>query len=578
MQRIFLCGNPNSGKSTLFNRLCGAHRRTGNFAGVTVDTGEGRFTRGETRFAVVDLPGLYSLGSGGTAERVAADALLQNEGVIVNVIDAAALERGLRLTAELAALGRPMVLALNMADELEKRGVTLDIPALEGLTGLRAVKLSAKSGAGIGELVDAMESAAPPRVRGFDAASVAKEVVTARRGDSLSDKIDRVLLRPYIGLPLAFLLIAASLALAFGSVGSRLNLGFDALLGTVVKAPLDGLCEALSLSDVLHSFLVDGAAAGVLGVLGFLPQIALLFFCLSVFEDSGLAARMAFLCDSLLRRFGLSGRAFFPLCVGFGCTVPAVMAARITEPRSRRILFFCLPFISCPARAPVYALLIAAFFPGHGTLPMLAMYFAGLAVSLLAAAALSRTSDGGAPPPFVMELPPYRLPAPRTLFLSVWDKCRGFIVKAGTLILLASAAVWFLQNLGLYGFVSSVEESFLYLLGSAAAKFFLPLGFGNATAASALLLGFFAKETIVSTFGVLAGGQPLEVAVRAVFTPQSALAFMVFSLLYTPCAATVAVIRRESGSRRTAAAAVLFGLAVAYAFAWLTKCAAELLL
>ena len=249
MQRIFLCGNPNSGKSTLFNRLCGAHRRTGNFAGVTVDTGEGRFTRGETRFAVVDLPGLYSLGSGGTDERVAADALLQNEGVIVNVIDAAALERGIRLTAELAALGRPMVLALNMADELEKRGVTLDIPALEGLTGMRAVKLSAKSGAGIDTLIDAVESAAPPRVRGFDAASVAKEVVTARRGDSLSDKIDRVLLRPYIGLPLAFLLIAASLALAFGSVGSRLKLGFDALLGTVVKAPLDGLCEALSLSD-----------------------------------------------------------------------------------------------------------------------------------------------------------------------------------------------------------------------------------------------------------------------------------------------------------------------------------------
>lgn len=576
MRRMLLCGNPNSGKSTLFNRLCGANRRTGNFTGVTVDAGEGFFTHGESRFSAVDLPGLYSLKSGGADEQIAASALLESDGVIVNVIEAAALERGLLLTAELAALRRPMVLALNMADELEKRGVTLDLHALESMTGLHPVMLSAKSGEGIEELLCAVESAALPPFYGFDAAAVAKKAVTARRGDSFSDRLDCVLLRPYIGLPLALLLISASLALAFGSIGVRLKNGFDALLCRAFMAPLVGLCEALSLTDALTSFIVDGAAAGVLGVLGFLPQIALLFFCLSVLEDSGIAARAAFLCDRPLRRFGLSGRAFFPLCVGFGCTVPAVMAARIAESRSRRILCYCLPFIPCPARAPVSMLMIAAFFSGHGILPIIAVYFLGAAVSLTLAAVLSRITNGGAPPPFVMELPPYRMPSARTLLLSVWDKCRGFIVKAGTLIFLASAAVWLLENIGPHGFVHSVDESFLYMLGGTVAKVFVPLGFGNATAASALLLGFFAKETIVSTFGVLAGGQPLDVALQSVFTPQSALAFLVFSLLYTPCAATVAVIKRESGSSKVAFSAVLLGLAVAYAAAWLAKCAAGL--
>lgn len=574
MMRLLLCGNPNSGKSTLFNRLCGAHRQTGNFAGVTVDAGVGSLVYGGEPVTVVDLPGMYAPEAHSAEEQVAADALCETDGVLVNVMDAAVIERGLLLTASLAALHRPMVLALNMADELEARGVTVDAEELTRRTGIPAVFISARRGEGIDVLLAAARHAPIPQ-GGFDAHAVAAAVVTARRDESRDDCIDRVVLRPYVGLPLAALLVAAALLLSFGSVGAWLKGGFDALLTACIRAPVAALSARFAVEPHLASFLLDGVCAGVLGVLGFLPQVALLFLCLSIFEDSGLAARMAFLCDPLLAHFGLSGRAFFPLCVGFGCTVPAVMAARVAPPRERRVLVFCLPFICCPARAPVFALVAAALFPAMGLLPLLLLYGLGLCAALFAAALLARR--GGGRRAFVMELPPYRLPHLRTLAAAVLAKCRDFLFRAGTLIFLASSAVWLLENLGPHGFAASPEDSFLYRVGSLCAAPLAPLGFGHATAASALLLGFFAKETILSTFGVLAGNLPLTDAVRALFTPASAAAFLVFSLLYTPCLATVAVLRRECGARRTAAV-VAFDLAFAYAAAWLTYTAAKLLM
>lgn len=574
MMRLLLCGNPNSGKSTLFNRLCGAHRQTGNFAGVTVDAGVGSLVYGGEPVTVVDLPGMYAPEAHSAEEQVAADALCETDGVLVNVMDAAVIERGLLLTASLAALHRPMVLALNMADELEARGVTVDAEELTRRTGIPAVFVSARRGEGIDVLLAAARHAPIPQ-GGFDAHAVAAAVVTARRDESRDDCIDRVVLRPYVGLPLAALLVAAALLLSFGSVGAWLKGGFDALLTVCIRAPVAALSARFAVEPHLASFLLDGVCAGVLGVLGFLPQVALLFLCLSIFEDSGFAARMAFLCDPLLAHFGLSGRAFFPLCVGFGCTVPAVMAARVAPPRERRVLVFCLPFICCPARAPVFALVAAALFPAMGLLPLLLLYGLGLCAALFAAALLARR--GGGRSAFVMELPPYRLPHLRTLVAAVLAKCRDFLFRAGTLIFLASSAVWLLENLGPHGFAASPEDSFLYRVGSLCAAPLAPLGFGHATAASALLLGFFAKETILSTFGVLAGNLPLTDAVRALFTPASAAAFLVFSLLYTPCLATVAVLRRECGARR-AAAVVGFDLAFAYAAAWLTYTAAKLLM
>lgn len=542
---------------------------------MSVDAAAGTFERCGEAYTAVDLPGLYALTPHGADERAAVEALMQSEGVIVQVAEAAALERSLRLTAELAVLRRPMVLALNMADELERRGVRIDLHALTRCTGIPAVLVSARRGEGMDALLAAARHASIPQ-GGFDPrAAAAASIVTARK-ESRDDRIDRVVLRPYVGLPLAFLLVAAALLLSFGSFGMALKAGFDALLDACIRAPLAAFCARFAVQPMLASFLLDGVCAGVLGVLGFLPQVALLFLCLSVFEDSGLAARMAFLCDPLLARFGLSGRAFFPLCVGFGCTVPAVMAARIASPRERHILYFCLPFVCCPARVPVFVLVTAALFPAAGFFPIFLLYAGGFAAALLGAALLARIG-ADAPDAFVMELPPYRLPQLRTLLAAVWEKCRGFIVRAGTLIFLASAAVWLLEHLGRSGFTAVPADSLLYGVGRLLAKALAPLGFGNATAASALLLGFFAKETILSTFGVLAGGLSADGAVRALFTPAAAASFLVFSLLYTPCAATVAVLRRECGARRTAAV-IGFDLAVAYAAAWLTYTAAKLLL
>ena len=540
---------------------------------MSVDAAAGRFAHGGEVYTAVDLPGLYALTPHSADERAAVEALMRSGGVIVQVAEAAALERSLHLAAELAALRRPMVLALNMADELEKRGVRIDLCALTRTTGIPAVLISARRGEGIDALLAAARHAPIPQ-GGFDPRAAAAAAIVSTRKESRDDRIDRIVLRPAVGLPLAFLLVAALLLLSFGSPGARLKAGFDALLDACIRAPLAVCCARFAVQPMLASFLLDGVCAGVLGVLGFLPQVALLFLCLSIFEDSGLAARMAFLCDPLLARFGLSGRAFFPLCVGFGCTVPAVMAARIASPRERRILYFCLPFVCCPARVPVFALITAAIFPAAGFFPIFLLYTGGFAAALLGAALLSR-AGADAPDAFVLELPPYRLPHLRTLLAAVGEKCRDFTVSAGTLIFLASAAVWLLEHLGFGGFTTVPEDSLLYGIGRLLARAFAPLGFGNATAASALLLGFFAKETILSTFGVLAGGLSADGAVRALFTPASAAAFLVFSLLYTPCAATVAVLRRECGARRTAAV-IGFDLAVAYAAAWLTYTVAKL--
>ena len=445
---------------------------------MSVDAGEGHFVRGGENFSVKDLPGMYALTPHSADERAAVDALMQTDGVILQIIDAAALERSLHLTAALASLHRPMVLALNMADELARRGVRIDVHTLTQLTGLPAFPISARRGEGIDALLAGARHAPVPR-GGFDPRAVAAASIATTQCESRDDRIDRIVLRPYVGLPLVLLSVAAALYLSFGGVGMTLKAGFDALLDACIRAPLAALCTHFAVEPHLASFLLDGVCAGVLGVLGFLPQVALLFLCLSVFEDSGLAARMAFLCDPLLSRLGLSGRAFFPLCVGFGCTVPAVMAARVASPRERWVLYFCLPFVCCPARVPVFALITAALFPAAGILPLLLLYGLGLAAALLAAAVLTRI--GGQPSEaFVMELPPYRLPHPRTLLAAAWEKCRDFLFRAGTLIFLAASAVWLLENLGPHGFVSLPTDSFLYRVGSLCAAPLAPLGFRTA--------------------------------------------------------------------------------------------------
>ena len=435
-----------------------------------------------------------------------------------------------------------------------------------------AFPISARRGEGIDALLAGARHAPVPR-GGFDPRAVAAASIATTQCESRDDRIDRIVLRPYVGLPLVLLSVAAALYLSFGGVGMTLKAGFDALLDACIRAPLAALCTHFAVEPHLASFLLDGVCAGVLGVLGFLPQVALLFLCLSVFEDSGLAARMAFLCDPLLSRLGLSGRAFFPLCVGFGCTVPAVMAARVASPRERWVLYFCLPFVCCPARVPVFALITAALFPAAGILPLLLLYGLGLAAALLAAAVLTRI--GGQPSEaFVMELPPYRLPHPRTLLAAAWEKCRDFLFRAGTLIFLAASAVWLLENLGPHGFVSLPTDSFLYRVGSLCAAPLAPLGFGNWESTVTSITGLVAKENVVATVGVITSlgeeigetDPSLWAAFAAMLGGSSAaiMAFCAFNLLCAPCFAAIGTIRRQMMSAKWTWAAIGYMCA----FAW----------
>ncbi len=569
---LLLAGNPNSGKSTLFNRLCGTRRQTGNFAGVTVDSKTGRFRHRGKLYSVADLPGVYSLIPATGDERVAADYLATHSGVIVNVLDACNLERSLLLTCELLKLRRPMIVALNMADETARRGVKIDKERLSSLLGVQVAEISALRGRRLETVIDAATCARPPKNPMLNAEKIAAAVLRRREGDSFSDRIDKVLLREIIGIPVFFLLVFLIFQLVFGAAGQRLSDAFSEFLQNGIRAPLSEWLGARNTAKLLQSFLIDGALSGIFSVLAFLPQIAMLFCFITLLEDTGVMARIAFLADPLLRRFGLSGKAFIPIVMGFGCTVPAVMAARTVDGRERRALWFTLPFISCSARAPVYALFLTAVFK-KGSGAALILYLLGVAAALFCARLLTNRHAAKESLPFIMELPPYRLPALQNLLLSVFDKCRGFVIKAGTVIFAASSVIWLLQNIRM-----NTGESLLHAAGAAIAPLLAPLGLGDANSAAALLMGFFAKESIVSTLEILLGGAlPLSSAVASVYSPPAALSFLVLSLLYTPCAATVATIKKESGRTRTALCVVIFNFLVGYLAAFLTYTAARLI-
>lgn len=569
---LLLAGNPNSGKSTLFNRLCGTRRQTGNFSGVTVDCKTGRFRHRGKLYSVTDLPGVYSLIPATGDERVAADYLTAHSGVIVNILDACNLERSLLLTCELLKLRRPMLVALNMADETARRGVKIDKERLASLLGVQVAEISALRGRGLETLIDAATCARPPKNPMLSAEKIAAAVLHRREGDSFSDRIDKILLREIIGIPVFFLLVFLIFQLVFGAVGQRLSDAFSEFLQNGIRMPLSEWLGARNTAKLLQSFLIDGALSGIFSVLAFLPQIAMLFCFITLLEDTGIMARIAFLADPLLRRFGLSGKAFIPIVMGFGCTVPAVMAARTVDGRERRALWFTLPFISCSARAPVYALFLTAVLK-KGSGAALILYLLGVAAALFCARLLTNRHAAKESLPFIMELPPYRLPALQNLLLSVFDKCRGFVIKAGTVIFAASSVIWLLQTIRM-----NTGESLLHAAGTVMAPLLAPIGLGDANSAAALLMGFFAKESIVSTLEILLGGTlPLSNAVAAAYSPPAALSFLVLSLLYTPCAATVATIRKESGRTRTALCVVGFNFLVGYLAAFLTYTAARLI-
>ncbi|WP_295856738.1 ferrous iron transport protein B [uncultured Oscillibacter sp.] len=648
-----LAGNQNCGKTTLFNALTGSNQHVGNFPGVTVDQKSGAI-RGEKDCSVVDLPGIYSLRPYTQEEIVTRDFILrQKPDGIINIVDATNIERNLYLTLQLLELRVPMVLALNMMDEVRANGGSIDVQKMSQALGIPVVPISAAKGEGVSELVDQAVAAARGRVLpkvtdfcsddsavhrcihavvhlisdhadhlgvparfcaakliegGDDLAQelkldqneqellehcivqmetetgldrnaaladmrytfiegvVAASVVKCResREHARSVRIDRFLTGRYTAVPAFLGVMLLTFYLTFDVIGQRLSDLLDAGIG-VVTAWVDGALTAYGINPVVHSLIIDGVFAGVGGVLVFLPVIVTLFFFLSILEDTGYMARVAFVMDRPLRRIGLSGRSIVPLLIGFGCSVPAIMATRtVSSDRDRKMTILLTPYMSCSAKISIYAFFTAAFFQEHRALVMLALYVLGVLVGVLAALVMSRTAFRGKPVPFVMELPNYRMPGAKSVALLLWEKARDFLQRAFTVIFLATIIIWFLQSFDTrLNVVADPSASLLALIGRWIAPVFAPLGFADWRCATSLISGLIAKESVVSTLGVLLGGA----GISSLFTARSAASFLVFTLLYTPCVAAIATIRREFGSRLKTLGVVVMQCAVAWAAA-----------
>ena len=651
-----LVGNQNCGKTTLFNALTGSNQHVGNFPGVTVDQKTGEI-RGEKGCSVVDLPGIYSLRPYTQEEIVSRDYILQQKpDGIINIVDATNIERNLYLTLQLLELRVPMVLALNMMDEVRANGGTVDVQKMSRTLGIPVVPISAAKGEGVSELVDQALSVARghvlPKVTDFcaddsavhrcihavvhliadhaDRMGVPARFCAAKLiegGDDLADRLaldqnerellehcivqmetetgldrnaaladmrytfienvvdasvvkchesreharsvrlDRLLTGRFTAVPVFLGIMLLTFWLTFDVIGQRLSdwlsVGVDALTAVVDRA-----LTAYGINPVVHSLIVDGIFAGVGSVLVFLPIIVTLFFFLSILEDTGYMARVAFVMDKPLRRIGLSGRSIVPMLIGFGCSVPAIMATRtVSSDRDRKMTILLTPYMSCSAKISIYAFFTAAFFPRYRALVMIGLYVLGILIGIAAALIMNKTAFRGKPVPFVMELPNYRLPSARSVALLLWEKAKDFLQRAFTVIFWATIVIWFLQSFDTrLNVVSDSADSLLALIGQVLAPLFAPLGFGDWRCATSLISGFIAKESVVSTLEVLLGGN----AISGLFTTRSALSFLVFTLLYPPCVAAVATIRRELDSSLKTLGVVAMQCGVA----WLVSLAA----
>ena len=646
---LALAGNQNCGKTTLFNQLTGSNQHVGNFPGVTVEQKSGQ-VRGQKNCTVVDLPGIYSLRPYTAEEIVTRDYILrQKPDGIINIVDATNLERNLYLTLQLLTLRVPMVLALNMMDELTGNGGNIDVKKMAQTLGIPVVPICAATADGVSELVDeavrAAEGKILPQVYDFcepgpvhrcihavchqieDHAQAAgictrfaatwliegdasmeealrldqneKELIEHSvlqmeqergldRNAALADmrysfieklvkdavvkpkesrqhkrsvQADKILTGKYTAIPIFIGVMFLIFFLTFHVIGAFLSdllaLGIDRLTQIV-----DAALTAYGLNPVVQSLIIDGIFEGVGSVLSFLPVIVTLFFFLSILEDTGYMARVAFVMDKLLRRIGLSGKSIVPMLIGFGCTVPAVMATRtLPSERDRTMTILLTPFMSCSAKIPIYGFFSAAFFPEHAALVMIALYLFGILMGILAALVLEKTAFRGRPVPFVMELPNYRLPSVKSVALLLWEKAKDFLERAFTVIFLATIVIWFLQSFDTrLNVVTDSAGSLLAIIGQRIAPVFAPLGFADWRCAAALISGFIAKESVVSTLEILLGTS----ALGALFTTKSAVSFLVFTLLYTPCVAAIAAIRREVGSGFRAGVIALCQCCVAY--------------
>ena len=585
--RIALAGNPNSGKTTLFNALTGSTQQVGNWPGVTVEKKEGSFSHMSANYEVTDLPGTYSLDPSTSEQRLAGE-FLSNGGadLLINIVDAGNLSRSMLLTLQLMDKGIPMIVAVNFMDEAEKAGLKVDTVKLASRLKVPVVPISAARGDGLQALKNAVKEMAEKPVAPeplMTCSSGCSSCSAALQGFSCIDTIfgdcisgdppkaalaafDRIALNKWLAVPVFAIIMATVFTITFGPLVGKASDLVDWLVNIKLLEAVRGFLTSIEAPRWLTGILADGAISGAGAVLIFLPQIAVLFFLLSLLEGTGYMSRAAFIMDKALSWLGLSGRSFVTLIMGFGCTVPAIMASRILEEEEeRKIAVIVAPFISCSARMPIYVLIAGAFFGARAGLAAASMYFLGIAVMIASAFLLSRTIfKSRSSSAFVLEMPPYRIPRLNYLAMSTWHKTKDFVVRAGTLIVLVSMGIWVLSNLSFsLKVVADPSQSILATLGKLITPLLRPLGLGEWRIGVALLSGIAAKEIVASTISLLAGTGP-DALVLLGLNAASALAFMSFSLLYIPCAATIVVMRRELGSAYQTALAVLYGIVVAW--------------
>lgn len=645
--KVALIGNPNCGKTTLFNSLTGSNQYVGNWPGVTVEKKIGQVRK--YGVSLIDLPGIYSLSPYSIEEGIARDFILgENPDGIINILDGTNPERSLYLTLQVLELGIPTVIAVNMTDALERRGDDIDYSRMETLLNTPVIPISAKKGVHLDLLMEKMLEqrkhfnrpviryapmtqkyidqikkelpnkefvhflapkileSDPHCLKGYSPETLCKfEEISCRyekenrlhdRELALADsryravehivhnsvrrnpnppktfteKADEILLNRFLAIPIFIGLLFLIFYATFSGLGTALQGGMEVLTQHLLEKPLSEIIRSNGMPDWVHGLLMDGIYRGVSSVLHFLPQILILFFCLSVLEDSGYMARAAFMMDCLLEKIGLSGKAFIPMLMGFGCTTPAVMAARTMEnEKDRRLTVLLTPFMSCGAKLPIYALFTGVFFREHRGVVLFSLYALGMLTAVVCGLFLKNTLFQTSRAPFVMELPSYRIPGLRSTLYLLWDKAKGFLVKAGTIIFSMSVLIWLMQNFNLrLQFTPGGSDSILCRAGSLLVPFFAPLGFGSREAVIALLSGLIAKESVVSSLSVLYGGNP-ALGIAEHFSPIGAYCFMVFCLLYVPCISAFTTMGRELKSKRWLLFSFCLQMAAAYGVTFL---------
>ncbi|MBX7370586.1 ferrous iron transport protein B [Clostridium chauvoei] len=560
MKIVALLGNPNVGKTTLFNSLTGANQRVGNWAGVTVDKKEGFFDD----IKIVDLPGIYAMDTYSNEEKVSKNFLETDEvDVILNIVDASNIDRNLYLTTQLKQFNKPIILAVNMIDVAKRKGIYIDYNKLSELLNITVIPIIASKEEGIEDIKTTLKSdnflindadndyqfKTEKEAYSFIEDILKKSSVTkSNNEESFKDKLDNFLLNPWLAYPIFIIIMALMFQITFAWVGQPLSDMLDGLLNDSLLPYISDLLS--NTSPWFQSLIVDGIVAGVGGILVLLPIILALFTCISILEDSGYMARVAFIMDKLMRRMGLSGKAFIPMIVGFGCTVPAIMSARTLESeKDRKLTALLVPLMSCNARLPVYAIFASVFFPDYRVLVVAGLYLLGVILAFILGILFKNTIFKKDEEPFIIELPEYKRPSLKNISKQVYEKAKGFLIKAGTIIFAMSVVIWFLSNFNFTGMVD-VNDSILASIGGFIAPIFRPLGFGDWQSSVSLLTGLLAKETVVASMEVIFAGD-LSAMLPLYFNAASALSFLVFVLLYTPCISVLGAMKKEYGIKFT---------------------------